>query len=144
MLKLSFATLTPPASMTHPQNYFHSWAVNEGSDLAPFTLELWATVSAILITLARTWQLIRCSLTITDECPNSDAAASDFPTNLLFPLTEMLFCLTTRTTQPVSYEAGRASLATIPIRNGSCSSVLRVIRCTAVNITIRLPKQMHC
>ena len=102
MLKLSFATLTPPASMTHPQNYFHSWAVNEGSDLAPFTLELWATVSAILITLARTWQLIRCSLTITDECPNSDAAASDFPTNLLFPLTEMLFYLTTRTTATLS------------------------------------------
>ena len=54
MQKLSFATLTPPASMTHPQNRFHSWAVNGGSDLAPFSLELWATVSAILFTLART------------------------------------------------------------------------------------------
>lgn len=54
MQKLSYATLTPPASMTHPQNCFHSWAVNGGSDLAPFSLELWATVSAILFTLART------------------------------------------------------------------------------------------
>jgi hypothetical protein len=32
-------------SMTHPLNYFHSWAVNEGFDLAPFSLRLWATVS---------------------------------------------------------------------------------------------------
>lgn len=32
-------------SMTHPLNYFHSWAVNGGFGLAPFSLQLWATVS---------------------------------------------------------------------------------------------------
>ena len=54
MQRLSYATLTPPASTTHPQKCFHSWALKGGSDLTPFSLALWVTISAILFTLART------------------------------------------------------------------------------------------
>jgi hypothetical protein len=49
--------------MTHPLNYFHSWAVNGGSDLALFSLQLWATVSTSF-TLAQNSQ-VTCSVTIT-------------------------------------------------------------------------------
>jgi hypothetical protein len=43
--KVSPHSADQAVSMTHPLNFFHSWAVNGGSELEPFSLQLWATVS---------------------------------------------------------------------------------------------------
>jgi hypothetical protein len=112
--KLSFATLTPQASMTHPQNCFHSWAVNGVSDLPPFSLQLWATVSAILFTLTRTWQLIRCSLKMRVQTLVPHLTSQ----HLLFPLRRYIILSDNSHScynQTASHEAGSSELATIPI-----------------------------